>query len=256
MTGTPSRRVMSARFVTGFAALAGACAVLAGCAGAPVDERPVVRIVEAAQPLSVIPLGEFLPTAPELSSTLNTGPNGLMGHIVEGGEDMLLRSVADAAATPADCVSTAYRLQKVVYDDAAVRSVASGSWAGGNFDGPPVSGFFGVVQMASAADAQKFFAALTDKWRRCNGQTVALMPQGQGAEELSRIADVALDGEVVSASVLHASGGTAVADVSRALGLAGDCIVDVEITDPRSAADRQSAAGVARLIVDKITAGR
>lgn len=247
---------MSARLVAGVAATAGAGALLAGCAGAPVDQRPVVRIVEAAQPLAAIPLGQFLPTAPELSTVLGTGPNGFMGQVVEGDDDMLLGSVGEAAATPADCVSTAYRLQKVVYDEVMVRSVASSTWAGGDFASPPVSGFFGVVQMASAVDAQRFFAAITDKWRRCNGQTVALLQPGQGTEELSRIADVVLHGQVVSASVLHASGGTAAADVSRALGLAGDCIVDVEITDPRAAGDARPATGVAELMVDKISSRR
>ena len=247
---------VSAKGVAYFAATACACAVLAGCAGAPVDERPVVRIVEAAQPLVAIPLGQLLPTTAELSAVLGTGPNGLMGQLVEGDDDMLLRSVGDAAATPAECVSTAYRLQKLVYGNGPVRSVASGSWAGGGFESAPVSGFFGVVQMASAADAQRFFATITEKWRRCNGQTVALRQPGPGAEELSRIADVVLDDLVVSASVLHASGGTAAAGVARALGLAGDCIVDVEIVDPRAAGDPGPATAVAELMLDKISSRR
>ncbi|MCB0948910.1 MAG: sensor domain-containing protein [Mycobacterium sp.] len=245
---------MSGKRVAGLLAAVG---VLAGCAGAPVDTRPVVRIAEAAQPSKAIPLGRLLPSAQELSATLGTGPNGFMGQLVEGDDEMLLRSVGDAAAaTPVDCVSTAYRLQKVVYDSGSVRSVASNSWAGGGFDGSPVSGFFGVVQMASAADAQKFFATIADKWRRCNGQTVALHHSGQGADELSRVVDVAFDRQVVSASVLHASGGTAAVGVSRALGVAGDCIVDVEITDPRAAGARQPAIGVAELILGKISQRR
>ena len=129
--------------------------------------------------------------------------------------------------------------------------MASSSWAGGRFDGPPVSGFFGIVQMASAADAQEFFATIADKWRRCNGQTVVLQQPGQGAEELSRITEVAFDQRVVSATVLHAS-----ASAMRALGVAGDCIVDVEITDPRSVGGAQPAVGVAGLILDKVSALR
>lgn len=238
------------------AAVAATVGVLAGCAGTPVEKRPVIRMVEAAQPLVAIPLGQFLPNAQELSAVLATGPNGFMGQVVEGGDDMLLRNVGDAAAKPLDCVSTAYRLQKVVYDSGPVRSVASSSWAGGGFEGPPVSGFFGVVQMASAADAREFFATTTDKWRRCNGQTVALVQPGQGADEVSRIADVAFGHQTVSATVLHASVGTAAVGVSRALGVAGDCIVDVEITDPRAPGDLRPATGVAELILDKISARR
>lgn len=247
---------MAGKRVAGITAAAGVCAVLAGCAGAPVDQRPVVRILEAAQPLVAIPLAEFLPSAPELSAALGTGSNGVMGQLVEGDDDMLLRSVGEAAATPADCVSAAYRLQKIVYDSGPVRSVASSSWAGGGFEGPPVTGFFGVVQMASTGDAQEFFATITEKWRRCNGKTVALQQPGQGADEWSRIVDVVIEDQVVSASVLHVTGGTAAASVSRALGLSGDSIVDVEIADPRPAGDRQPATGVAELILDKISARR
>lgn len=234
----------------------GGCFVVAGCAGAPVDNRPVVRIVEAAQPSVAVPLGQFLPNAREMSTTLGTGPNSFMGQLVEGDEDMLLRNVDEVQATPAHCVSTAYRLQKSVYDAGPVQSVASNSWAGGGFDGPPVSGFFGVVQMASTADAEEFFATITDNWRRCNGQTVALRHPGAGTDELSRVSDVAFDERVVSAIVLHASGDTGSATTVRALGVAGDCIVDVEITDPRGTAAAQPAAGVAELMLDKIAAQR
>ncbi|MGD9622488.1 MAG: sensor domain-containing protein [Mycolicibacterium sp.] len=253
MAGAGSaRRVAGAATGTAVAVLG---AALVGCAGSQVDQRPVIRIVEAAQPLAAMPLGDFLPTMPELAAQLGTGPDGFLGQPVEGGAEMLLRNVDAAAAAPAECVSTAYRLQKVVYQVGPVRSVASGSWAGGGFEGPPVSGFFGIVQMASAAEAQTFFATMSDNWRRCNGRTVALQP-GPGAEELTRIADVALDARLVSANVLHASGGGAAVDVSRAIGLAGDCIVDVEITDPRASGEAAPAVRVAGLMLDKIAAGR
>jgi hypothetical protein len=242
---------MSTKRVVSIAGMVGVCVALAGCSAAPVDHRPVIRIVEAAQPSVAIPLGQFLPSTQELSATLGTGPNGLMGQLVEGDADMLLQTIGAAQATPLDCVSTAYRLQKVVYDASPVRSVASSSWAGGGFDGPPVSGFFGVVQMTSAAGAQEFFATLTDRWRRCNGQTVVLQQPGQGAQEVSRISEVSFDGRVVSASVLHAS-----SSAMRALGVVGDCIVDVEITDPRSVGGAQPAVAVAELILDKISAQR
>lgn len=242
------------RTVTTAVAL-GACVALAGCAGAPVDERPVVRIVEAAQPSQAIPLGRFLPSAEELSVALGTGPNGFMGQLVEGDADMLLRN-ADAQATPPDCVGAAYRLQEIVYAASPVQSVTSGSWAGGDFSGPPVSASFGVVQMASAADAEEFFATTTGDWRRCNGQTVVVQHPGTDADQVSRISDVGFDRRVVSANVLHASGASASAPAMRALGLVGDCIVDVELSDPRAAGGASPAVDVAELIVDKIAAHR
>ncbi|PEG40387.1 sensor domain-containing protein [Mycolicibacterium duvalii] len=228
------------------------CLATAGCAGAPVDHRPTVRIAEAAQPSPALPLGTFLPSAQELAAELGTGVAGLLGRPVEGDAAMLLRSVGDADVVPADCVSAAYRLQNVVYDDSPVQSVATNTWAGGGFDGPPVTGYFGIVQMASASAAQEFFATLTEAWRRCNGQTLAR----HQLEELSRITDVTFDRRVVSASILHASRGAAAPDGRRAVGLAGDCIVEVELTDPRPTGDPRGAVGVADLMLDKIAAHR
>lgn len=239
---------------TKLAALAGACVVLAGCAAAPVDDRPVVHIAEAARPAPAIPLGEFLPTTPELAAHLGTPPTGFAGHLVEGGADMLLRNVSAGEASPPDCLGAAYRLQQAVYDGSPVQSVATNSWAGGAFDGPPVSAFFGVVQMSSRSAAQMFFADTSQRWRRCNGATVAREQVGAG--ELSRIADVAFDSRVVSASVLHTTEGTASPTAERAVALAGDCIVEVEVTDPRPGGQDRPAVGVAELIANKITAHR
>ncbi|MDG4667602.1 sensor domain-containing protein [Mycobacterium sp. 236(2023)] len=240
------------------AAVGAVCAAVAisGCAGAPVDNRPVVTIVEAAQPSAAIPLGPFLPTAVELSTILGTGPNGFMGSPVEGGSDVLLRSVGDGQATPMDCVSAAYRLQEIVYDAGPVQSVATNTWAGGGFDAAPVTGFFGVVQMASPAAAQEFFASMTDQWRRCNGETVTLQVPDHGADELSRVTDVAFGERVMSANVLHTSAGTESPTGLRAVGLAGDCIVEVELTDPRPAGATDGAIAVADVILDKIAATR
>jgi hypothetical protein len=249
---------MANKLVTGIASVlvvGAVCVVTAGCAGAPPDDRPVVRIMEAARPSTAIPLGQFLPDAAELSATLGTGANGFMGQLVQGDAGMLLQSVSDAQVTPPDCVSAAYRLQKIAYDGARVQSVASTSWTGGDFGAAPVSGFFGVVQLPSVANAQTFFATVTDEWRRCNGQGVALRQPAPGADELSRITDVAFDRRVVSASVLHAAGGSG-SPTFRALGVAGDCIVDVEIIDPRAAGGAQPAVDVSQLMLDKITAQR
>lgn len=133
------------------AAALGAIAILAGCS-APPAEAPVVHIAEAVQPSPTRALEKILPTQEELAAVL--GSTGMMGQRVQGGPDMLLASVGEGDATPAECVSPTYRLQRVVYDAGPVQSVASQSWAGGSFDGPPVSGFFGVVQFSSKAAAR------------------------------------------------------------------------------------------------------
>lgn len=222
-----------------------ACVLLAAC-GAPVqDARSTVRIAEAVQPSPARALDKILPTADELSVL---GPNGMMGQRVQGGSNMLLASVGEADATPADCVSPTYRLQRVVYEAGPVQSVASQSWAGGSFDAPPVSGFFGVVQFSSEADAQAFFADAAEKWHRCNGHALVLNQPDHGAQRTSRITDVTVDGHLVSAMVMQDSGSMS----QRALGVAADCVVDVEVSDINGLAGPEGAAAVARLMLEKV----
>jgi hypothetical protein len=225
-------------------AAVGACVVLAGCS-TPVDGAPEVRIVDAVKPRQTLPADHALPTLDELAVTLGVG--GFLGQLVKGHADMLLQSVGQSEATPIDCVSTTYRLQKVVYQASPVSDVASQSWAGGDAGGPSMSGFFGVVKFATPDDAQAFFAASADKWRRCNGQTMVLHRPEHGADGSSRITDVLVEPTVVSAVVMNDGGQT----VQRALGVAADCIVDVEITDMAGDGAR-GAVGVANLMLQKI----
>ena len=223
-----------------------ACAVLAGCSSAPVHDAPVVRIAEAAKPSVSRPLDQVLPTGDELATILGTA--GFMGQRVEGGADMLLQGVGESEATPVECVSAGYRLQKVAYQASPVREVASQSWAGGDQNGPSHSGFFGAVKFATPDDAQAFFAASADKWHRCNGQTLVLHQPEHGADGLSRITDVAVDNRVVSAVVLHDDGST----IQRGLGVASDCVVDIEIADAGGGA--HGAVEIVNLMLQKIGA--
>ena len=220
------------------------CAVLAGCSG-PVDGTPVVHIVEAAKPSASLPAEQVLPSADELAAVLGT--SGFMGQLVKGGADMLLQGVGETEATPVECVSATYRLQKVVYQASRVQSVASRSWAGGDLNGPSLSGFFGVVKFATPDDAQAFFAASAQKWRRCNGQTLVLHQPERRADGLSRITDVVIAPTVVSAVVMNDKGQL----VQRALGVGLDCIVDVDITDT-AGSGRNPAVDVANLMLQKV----
>jgi len=236
-------------------AVVSACvAALVGCA-APVDGAPVVHIVEAAKPSPSRPLNQVLPTADELTSAL--GGAGFMGQQVDGGPDMLLAGVGESEATPVECVSATFRLQKVVYQSSPVRAVASESWDGGDANGPTTSGFFGAVKFATPDDAQAFFASSAQKWQRCNGQTLVIHQPQHGADGASRITDVDIDAHVVSAVVMQESGGSASPPIQRALGLASDCVVDVEVTDAGGAADvggAHDAVDVANLMLSKVGA--
>src|SRR5512132_3482437 len=101
-------------------AVLSACAVLAGCSSTPVDGAPVVHIAEAAKPSPTRALEQLLPTVNELATIFGTA--GFMGQLVKGGPDMLLQGVHESEATPIDCVSAGYRLEKIVYQASPVQS--------------------------------------------------------------------------------------------------------------------------------------
>jgi hypothetical protein len=65
---------------------------------------------------------------------------------------------------------------------------------------------------------------------------------------VSRITDVVVDSTVVSAVVLRDDGST----IQRALGVASDCVVDVEITDADPSGGARGAVDVANLMLQKI----
>lgn len=224
----------------GIAALA-SCAALSGCA---------TTVDGTALPATA--LDRVLPTASELSATLGIASPGLMGQLVEGDADSLLQGVGQGEATPDECVSTTYQLQKAVYGASPVRSVATRPWAGGGVDGPSVTAFFGVVELASPVDARAFFATTVQRWRRCDGQTLVLTQPGRIGETSSRITDVTVDRSVVSAVVHHDAG----PPIQRAVGVASNCIVDVELSDVRGqSGGADGAVEVADVMLDKISPG-
>ena len=191
-----------------------ACAVLAGCSSAT---SAALRSSASPRPpsLSVTrPSDQALPTGDELTTTLGVGP-GFTGQLVMGGADMLLQGVGESEATPIECVSAGYRLQKVVYagqpDTRGGQSIVG--WR--RLHRPAVVRVLRGGQVREADDAQAFFAASADKWRRCNGQTLVLHQPEHGADGSSRITDVVVENKVISAVVLHDDGSM----VQRALGV-------------------------------------
>jgi hypothetical protein len=249
-TANAGRRGLPTCAVVAGAVLAGA---LTGCS-TTVHEPPVVRIEPAVAPSPARPLAPALPTSDELAAVL--GIPGLTAPVVEGGADALLAGVGESDAAPAECVGPAYRLQRTVYAPAPVRGVATESWVGAPIgpqadaptpEAPSLSGYFGVVRFDTPADAQAFFAAAADAWNRCNGQTVVLQQPGLGTQGVSRITDVTVDDTVVSAVVLR-DGGTA---MQRALGVAGDSVVDVELAGAQAGEPASGAVAVAELMLRK-----
>lgn len=224
-------------------------ALTLACTSCTATVAGVPALATADDPPSVTrPLDQVLPTAQELAQALGIGPGGLLGQLVEGGADTLLAGVDRSQATPEECVSVTYRLQRLVYGSSPVQAVATRSWAGGGTDGPSSSAFFGVVKLAGAADARRFFDAAARMWQQCDGQTVVL--EQAGVQASTRVTDVANGSRIVSAVLVRDGGGPT---VQRALGVAADCIVDVEVTDHSGTAGAEGAIDVAATIIGKAT---
>lgn len=228
--------------------VAASMSVLLAACTATVTGTPSVAL-RSDPPTAARPLDEVLPTAGELAAALGIGQDGYLGPLVEGGADTLLAGVDQSEATPVECVSATYRLQRVVYAASPVSTVVTRSWAGGGPDGPSSTAFVGVVKLASADDARAFFAATADKWRACDGRTMVLYQADRAMRASTRITDVTVGDRVVSAVLLNdpGSGG---ATIERALGVGSDCIVDVEVTGvgvPGGATD------IAGLMLRKVT---
>ncbi len=234
--------------------VAGAAVLLAGCT-ATVDGS-AHHAAGPAPTGPARPLARFLPSGDELSATLHAGPTGMMGQLVQGGPDMLLRGIDESEAVPPDCVSVTYRLQQAVYQSSPVRSVATRSWTGGALTGPATSSFFGVVELAAPDDAAAFFTMSVHQWQGCNGRTMVLRQPGHGTDGSSTVSDVNLTGRVLSAVVTHDAGRPTEVTVQRALGMVADCVVDVEVTDDAGdGAGHNRAAELAELMLAKVAAG-
>jgi len=168
-----------------------ACAVLAGCSSAPVDGAPVVHIAEVAKPSPSRALDQVLPTVNELATIL--GSAGFMGQLVKGGPEMLLQGVRESEATPIDCVSAGYRLQKIVYQASPVRSVASQPWVGGDQNGMVVDDYLAQkgAQVTVAEPGRHFGHKLAahDRWYLLNRQNDKHVKRIKNVHDMNFTAD-------------------------------------------------------------------
>ncbi len=148
---------------------------------------------------------------------------------------------------------------RVVYEVGDVRRAAWQEFS--NFGGGQTvsSVDAGVVQFVSDAEAQRMFGAFVSQWKACEGKTVrSALPGPAGTEMRQKVTDVRVDGPVLSATVVNSDNqGDASFPIERAIGLAADCLVDVDAAvtgGPRRPSGR--AVSLAGTTLDKLTHGR
>ena len=151
----------------------------------------------------------------------------------------LLDSLPDGIRTSSDaseiqCLGVTSPLMKKVYENSPVRAVAYYSWD--NWD-LGLSGHFmvraGAVALTSPPDARALFDTFVKQWKQCQGTTMVLYQAGGGADRLHEMTNIRATDTMLSAIVMSSSPAThtAASPDERALGIAMNCIVDVEVSD-------------------------
>ncbi|BBX08752.1 sensor domain-containing protein [Mycolicibacterium aichiense] len=204
-------------------------------------------------------LSEVLPTGAEVSRAAGNPLSDSESPTV-GGIDALPNGIRDnAAANPIECLGPATPFMRVVYEVGDVRRAAWQEFS--NFGGGQTvsSVDAGVVQFASDTEAQRMFGAFVSQWKACEGATVrSALPGPGGAEMRQKVTDVRVDGPMLSATVVNSDNqGDATFPTERAIGLAADCVVDVDAAvtgGQRRSADR--ASSLAATMLDKVAHGR
>ncbi len=201
------------------------------------------------------PLQQVLPTADEVSAAVGN-PLDAVGTVTAGSIDVLPNGIRDSeGATPLDCLGAVTPLMRVVYEGGGVQAAAWRDYARLGAGLTVSSAEAGVVRLGSESEASRMFARFTTQWQSCEGTTVTLGTGGAGGLELT-VSAVKVDGPVLSAVIFSDAGDGTLYPTEHAVGVAADCIVDVDvaITDPvptqRIPAGR--AADLVRMMLSKV----
>ncbi|OBB93756.1 sensor domain-containing protein [Mycobacterium sp. 852002-30065_SCH5024008] len=222
----------------------------------PVTGQPVKKVLLDDAELSKL-LGQSFGSKNELPARF-------------GGPEVL--PPAFGAVSPANCVGVASMMVKDAYRSADVKNAARETWWNQHGPAKVISVTEGVVALSSAAGATALFQQFSQQWRDCDGTTVTIGRPSIIADRpaivfLDTISDVRVSDSVLAATLsidtqlpgLPSSGPRPEA---RALGLRGNCLVEVELaffgstspSDEGSGDVHRSAIELAHALMDKVSA--
>ncbi|WP_102417087.1 sensor domain-containing protein [Mycobacterium sp. 4858] len=187
-----------------------------------------------------------------------------------GGPEVL--PPAFGAVSPLNCIGVTSMMVKNAYQSGDVKNAARETWW--NLRGPAkvISVAEGVVALSSAGGAAALFQQFTQQWRDCDGTTVtigrsSIITDRPAIVFSDNISDVRVTDSVVGATLsidtqlpgLPSSGPRPEA---RALGIRGNCLVEVDVaffgaTQPRDEGTgdvHHSAIDIAHALMDKVSA--
>jgi hypothetical protein len=232
-------------------------AVLAGCTSTVDGTAARKDPVSAVRDLAAV-----LPSSAEAGQAAgNPLPDNNFPAI--GGIDMLPNGIRDNSdANPIECLGPVTPFMRVVYEGGDVRRTAWQEFS--NFGGGQTvsSADAGVVEFGSEAEAQRMFGGFVARWKACEGKTVRSVLRSPANIELyQKITDVKVDGPVLSATVVNSDNqGDTTFPTERAIGLAADCIVDVDVAvtggTPAQHRPAGRAVSLAATMQHKVNQGR
>ena len=216
--------------------------------------------VRGAGSAAALDLAAILPSSAEVTEIAGNPLSDNGSRPAVGGIDILPNGIRDnKAANPIDCLGAVSPFMRIVYEKGEVRGAAWQAFS--NYGGHQTvsSVDAGVVEFGSEAQAQAMFGDFLSRWKACEGTTVTTyLHNADNAELYEKITDVRVDGAVLSATVINSDNQHDVEfPTERALGVASDCIVDVDaaVTDgTRKPAGR--AVKLATAMLDRVDRAR
>jgi len=191
---------------------------------------------------------QLIPTGTELSQVLNARVHDSDFPPSVGGLDAL--SGWMPPGTDPECAAVVFPFLKEPYQGSSARAAAQQHWSA---IPDKFSVKAGAVALASPRDASELFARFVSQWRRCQGKTEVFrhsLDEVGIPDYLNRITDVKTVGAMLTAVViLSSSDDPSPLPSERAVGVAYNCILDVEVTeigreqdDPITASHAQDVA--------------
>lgn len=166
------------------------------------------------------------------------------GPVALGAIDLLPSGIGEGGqVTPAECLGAATPLMRATYQSGDVTGVGLRDFARFGEGLTVSSAHTGVVRFGSDAEAARMFAAFVNQWRSCDGTPVRVRVTAN-SELVWTVTDVRLSDGVLSATVLNGETDAEPGFLTEhAIGMAADCIVDVDVAVTDAQASRRVAAG-------------
>lgn len=165
-------------------------------------------------------------------------------------------------ARPIDCLGPVSPFMHIVYETGDVVGAAWQEFSRYGSGQAVSSVDAGVVQFSSPGEAQRMFTEFATRWKACAGTTVTTkLGNVENTELYEKVTEVRADGAVLTAIIVNSDNqGGASFPTERAVQVVADCIVDVDVAvtaaRPGQAATADRAAGIARLMADKVVRPR